>query len=1023
MFPEEVRWPQGRGGPGSRIVIDGMKCVVRTEKATAQGTSEKGNPKTTHLFTSSFLPSGIATGSVLGPSLVEPKSNIMMRHLRTHSPRLAVIGIGLLALSILLPAYGSLDGLPEKAATDRSEYRHLVLDNGLRVILLSDPDLNKSSAAMAIAAGSLMDPAELQGLAHFLEHMLFLGTEKYPGEGDYGNFIRSNGGFANAYTAGDHTNYHFEINHDAFAGAVDRLAQFFIAPLFTEEFTEREMNAVDSENEKNLEQDSRRLDQVQRSYFRAGHPENHFSTGNSLTLADIEREDFISYYRKHYSANQLALALAGTASLDELEALARTSFSEVENLETPTVVYPSDVLEPKPVVRLLQIEPITDLRDLVMDFPLPATRDRFAGKSLDLVGQVFGYEGAGSLLSLLKEAGLATGMSAGAWDVTADYSMLSLTAKLTPEGLEQWQEVMKITFAYIENMRQSPFPEFLFHEAATMARLDEVYADKGEGIRRATTLSNHALQYPLELAERIDYLYVEPDPDTWFAILDTLRPDTMIASLVAKGVPTDRKEQYYGTDHSYTEINGAFYESVANPEVGPEITFIEPNPFVPTQADLLAQRPVQLIDEPGLTLYFSQDAEFARPQVAAVIKIRQPQRGASLRTAVLKSFYQAVVTEMMNEVTYAALTAGLTLNLSAALDGVTVSVSGYSQSANELTRYVIDNLTVIDFSEERFAALKDKMIRELSNADRLDAYRQARETKRKVLQEVYFTPEEQLPVAEGVTLDDVRGFARSLYSEGKIEAVIHGNVSADEAIDLVCYVSETLGQRSVAEDALFEPRLIVQDEGSEIISIDRLAVNNSCFWSEYFLGDDSPDNRAAALFINNFMEEPFYTEMRTRQQLGYIVWSFTFPQEDELFGGFIIQSADYPADELQQRIKAFLTILPGLLSELSEDDFTTIVAGVRAQIEEKDTSIAERTSRYFVRAFEQDGEWDRQAATLAALDELTPEKVSHVLDRMLSPETRRVRTVLAFARQHEPMESTVQSYDNLTFWKREQKFD
>lgn len=928
-----------------------------------------------------------------------------------------------MALSILLPAYGSLDGLPEKASTDRSEFRHLVLDNELRVILLSDPDLNKSSAAMAIAAGSLMDPAELQGLAHFLEHMLFLGTEKYPGEGDYGSYIRGNGGWSNAYTAGGHTNYHFEINHEAFEGAVDRFAQFFIAPLFTEEFTGREMNAVDSENEKNLEQDSRRVDQVQRSYFRVGHPENHFSTGNSLTLKDIEREDFISYYRKHYSANQLALALTGSGSLDELERLARTYFSEVRNLDTPTVVYPADILEPKPVVRLVQIEPITDLRDLVMDFPLPSTRAKFAGKSRSLVGQVFGYEGAGSLLSLLKEAGLATGLGCGAWELTADYGILSLTAKLTPEGFERWQEVMKMTFAYIENMRRSPYPEFLFREAATMARLDEVYADKGEGIDRATGLANHALEYPLELAEKIDTIYDEPDPETWFEILDALRPDTMLASLVAKGVPVDRKEQYYGTDHSYTEIGGELYAAVANPVVGPEITFIEPNPFVPTQVELVAQRPVKLIDEPGLTLFYSQDTEFARPQVAVIIKIRQPQRGATLRTAVLKSFYQAVVTEMMNEETYAASTAGLSQSLTASLDGVTLSVSGYSQSADQLMRYVIDTLTVIDLSEERFEAIKDKMIRELANADLLDAWRQARETKRKVLQQVYFTPQEQLNVAEGVTLGDIRGFARSLYSEGKVEAMVHGNISAEGAADLVCYARETLNQRSVAEDALFEPRLIVQEEGSEIVSIDRLAVNNSCFWSEYYLGDDTPENRAAALFINNFMEEPFYTEMRTRQQLGYIVWSFTFPQEDDLFGGFIIQSADYPADELQRRIQVFLETLPGLLSEVSADDFRTIVAGAKAQVEEKDKSIAERASRYFIRAYEHDEDWNRQNKTLAALDTLTPEKVGAVLEGMLDPGTCRIRTVLAFARQHEPMEDTAQTYEDLTLWKREQPFD
>jgi hypothetical protein len=59
-----------------------------------------------------------------------------------------------------------------------------------------------------------MDPWELPGLAHFCEHMLFLGTDKYPLENEYGKFISAHGGHTNAYTAADHTNYHFDIAPD-----------------------------------------------------------------------------------------------------------------------------------------------------------------------------------------------------------------------------------------------------------------------------------------------------------------------------------------------------------------------------------------------------------------------------------------------------------------------------------------------------------------------------------------------------------------------------------------------------------------------------------------------------------------------------------------------------------------------------------------------------------------------------------------------------------------------------------------
>ncbi|MEP7084369.1 MAG: insulinase family protein, partial [Betaproteobacteria bacterium] len=67
-----------------------------------------------------------------------------------------------------------------QAPTDTAVFRRFVLDNGLRVLLVSDPKFNRSGAALAVNTGQIDDPNEREGLAHFLEHMLFLGTEKYP---------------------------------------------------------------------------------------------------------------------------------------------------------------------------------------------------------------------------------------------------------------------------------------------------------------------------------------------------------------------------------------------------------------------------------------------------------------------------------------------------------------------------------------------------------------------------------------------------------------------------------------------------------------------------------------------------------------------------------------------------------------------------------------------------------------------------------------------------------------------------
>ena len=120
-----------------------------------------------------------------------------------------------------------------KSSLDERKYQSLVLPNKLKVLLVSDPDSDKAAAAMDVYVGSASNPEDRQGLAHFLEHMLFLGTKKYPKAGEYQEYINAHGGSNNAFTSFQHTNYFFDIDPNFLNSALDRFAQFFVAPLFT----------------------------------------------------------------------------------------------------------------------------------------------------------------------------------------------------------------------------------------------------------------------------------------------------------------------------------------------------------------------------------------------------------------------------------------------------------------------------------------------------------------------------------------------------------------------------------------------------------------------------------------------------------------------------------------------------------------------------------------------------------------------------------------------------------------------
>ena len=161
------------------------------------------------------------------------------------------------------------------------------LTNGLQAYLISDPDANISGAMMSVKVGSWEDPGKHPGLAHFLEHMLFLGTRKFPIESEYNRFITEHGGQANAFTSPTNTNYLFTVQNNALEGALDRFSSFFKEPLFNPSGVSRELQAIDQEYAKNLEQDHVRQLYVFKELANPEHPFHSFNMGNNETLVDV----------------------------------------------------------------------------------------------------------------------------------------------------------------------------------------------------------------------------------------------------------------------------------------------------------------------------------------------------------------------------------------------------------------------------------------------------------------------------------------------------------------------------------------------------------------------------------------------------------------------------------------------------------------------------------------------------------------------------------------------------------------
>jgi insulysin len=123
---------------------------------------------------------------------------------------------------------------PIKSEGDKKDYRLIKLPNGLKALLIrfneesSTGSEDIAAIKIVVKVGSFDDPPSAMGLAHFLEHIMAMVSEKYPGENSFHEFLKANGGDHNATTNAEHTEYHFKISEKAFAEALDIFAQQFV---------------------------------------------------------------------------------------------------------------------------------------------------------------------------------------------------------------------------------------------------------------------------------------------------------------------------------------------------------------------------------------------------------------------------------------------------------------------------------------------------------------------------------------------------------------------------------------------------------------------------------------------------------------------------------------------------------------------------------------------------------------------------------------------------------------------------
>lgn len=885
-----------------------------------------------------------------------------------------------------------------KPDLDDRSYRYIQLPNNLKALLIHDSTTDKAAAALDVHIGAFEDPENLPGLAHFCEHLLFMGSKKFPDENEYSSYLSKHGGSSNAYTGAQNTNYYFEINHQHLHGALDRFSGFFTGPLFNKNSTDKEINAVDSENKKNLQNDLWRLYQLDKSLTNIKHPYHKFSTGNLVTLGDNPknlgldiRDELLKFYNKSYSANLMKLCILGREDLDTLSNWAYTLFKDVKTTDRGLPEYNEPILEPSYLQKIIQVKPVKELRKLEITFVVPDCDQHWKSQPPHILSHLIGHEGSGSLLAHLKELGYANELSAGGHTVSKDNAFFSIDIDLTKAGLENYTKVIYNVFQYIEMLKEELPKDWVFNELQEISNACFKFKQKGNPSNTVSTLAK-ALEKEYIPVNRIlsTNLLIENEPDLIVNYVNSMTLENSRITLISKDLETDSKEKWYGTDYKIVDYPDELVKKIKTVGLNDNLKLPRQNEFIATNFEVNKNKdpalPKEPLEEPLLVkdnnfgkIWFKKDDRFWQPRGYIYISLKLPNTQSCLLNSMLATLYVQLVNDSLKDLQYDASCANSHVSFSKTNQGLDLTIYGFNDKLYIILQEFLYGIKHFTPKEIRFDIFKDKTIQNLQNLMYEVPYSQMSPFYNALINEKSWTIEDKLNVVKKLTFEQLTKFIPSMFEEVYSEILVHGNFKYNEVKDVENIVTSIFkGKQSLdTQGQNRRLRSYLIPKGStfryETLLKDKKNVN-SCIQHVVQIDVYTEELSAKSGLFAQMLHEPCFDTLRTKEQLGYVVFSSSLNNHGTSNIRILVQS-EHTTPYLEWRIDNFYQQFGKTLKAMSETDFNKHKDALCKSLLQKYKNMNEESSRYAAAIYLGDYNFTHRQRKAALVAKLTKEEM------------------------------------------------
>ena len=794
---------------------------------------------------------------------------------------------------------------------DTKAYREIKLMNGLKVLLISNPKTEKAAMAMNVHVGSYSDPDEYPGLAHFLEHMLFMGTKSYPDEDAYERMLEEYNGNYNAYTDDTRTVFYFDIQQNALTKILPLFAGFFTEPLMSKDAVAREMNAVHSEHEKNLQVDYWRIAELQAHLASKEHPFSKFGTGNLDTLKKPKTVEALhEFYQKHYSSDKMTLCVLGNQSLDSLQALVKEYFEKVPR--RPTVELSPKVKPFKDTAKAYQVQTVRDVKQVQLIWQLSNYQEHYQCNPSSYCSSLIGYEGPHSLFSFLKPMG-CLGLYAGGGTENTNFSTFEITLEVTTDCTDI-ESMINYCIGYVVTLAKDKQLQERYKLVSRLSKLKFDYASEGSPINLTQRLSIALEKCTGEyLTSGIPLKFDQSILEKYLMELNSL---PMVFIMSQDDISDASQEPIYGTN--YQQITYP-YKAEFNSKI--KLRSID-NPFIPRNLGLVREVPTKLHNSP-VELWYCQSTQYQVPKSYISMVLFNSEFNSTAEQFLATRLYIDLLMDNLNELLYDASEAGVYVKIYSSMNYIQLQFSGFSSGLYELIKQVIKQMVTFKFTDSEFNKYLQKHLTDCKSYLMSSPYKLLLAELRRQQIPSIFSPHTMINTNTSFTYEKMQKYHQSmsqLLSKSSIRMIVYGNETTNSAIKYSNLIEKQLQLTEVAQ----HQKIVTKDVTSNlIIKLRNLQETNVAFGLYWHMGNRLKDfdKYIYCLLLSNVLSQPFFDSLRTKQQLGYIVFCKFFREYNNFGMGLCAQavSENFPVNKIRSMFEEFIhKTAPSVLSKFDK---------------------------------------------------------------------------------------------------------